>query len=140
MAINSRDKGKRGERAAAEFLRELGFADARRTQQFNGKGDGDVTCPDSLPRIHFEIKVGAQCHNYLGKAEWLAACQQAKHDCPAGRVWVVLWKPDRAQTWCLTYEFDRCCRPFYATVAGHSDIWTVLFQLNMGQQPLKAAA
>jgi len=52
--MNSRDKGKRGEREWAEFLRSLGFADARRGQQHRGGPDSpDVT---GVPGIHFEVK------------------------------------------------------------------------------------
>ncbi len=53
--MNSREKGKRGERAWRDELRAQGF-DARRGQQFCGSPDSpDVIC-DSLPWIHFEVK------------------------------------------------------------------------------------
>ena len=51
--MNSREKGKRGERELAEFLRAFGY-DARRGQQFSGaNGDADVV---GLPGIHIECK------------------------------------------------------------------------------------
>ncbi len=53
--MNSREKGKRGERQWRDELRAHGY-DARRGQQFCGSPDSpDVVCP-ALPWIHFEIK------------------------------------------------------------------------------------
>ena len=53
--MNSREKGKRGERQWRDELRENGFA-ARRGQQFSGSADSpDVVC-DALPWVHFEVK------------------------------------------------------------------------------------
>ena len=52
-ALNSRQKGARGERDLAKVLREYGF-EARRGQQFAGaNGDADVV---GLPGIHIECK------------------------------------------------------------------------------------
>lgn len=52
---NSNLKGKRGERAWRDELRDAGF-EARRGQQYSGSPDSpDVVCP-SLPGIHFEVK------------------------------------------------------------------------------------
>lgn len=53
--MNSRQKGKRGERQWRDELRANGYA-ARRGQQFAGSPDSpDVIC-DSLPWLHFEVK------------------------------------------------------------------------------------
>jgi hypothetical protein len=53
--MNSREKGKRGERAWRDELRAHGFA-ARRGQQFCGGQDSpDVVC-DQLRWVHFEVK------------------------------------------------------------------------------------
>jgi hypothetical protein len=53
--MNSREKGKRGERQWRDELRANGYA-ARRGQQFSGSPDSpDVVCP-ALPWIHFEVK------------------------------------------------------------------------------------
>ncbi len=53
--MNSRQKGKRGERAWRDELRAQGY-DARRGQQFCGSPDSpDVVCED-LPWAHFEVK------------------------------------------------------------------------------------
>ncbi len=53
--MNSREKGKRGERQWRDELRDNGFA-ARRGQQFSGSAESpDVVC-DQLSWIHFEVK------------------------------------------------------------------------------------
>jgi Holliday junction resolvase len=53
MAINSRDKGKNGERELSNLLKEQGF-ETRRGQQFCGtSGDADVV---GLDGIHIEVK------------------------------------------------------------------------------------
>ena len=51
--MNSREKGKRGERELAKALREYGY-DCRRGEQYCGaNGDADVV---GLPNIHIECK------------------------------------------------------------------------------------
>lgn len=53
--MNACQKGKRGERAWRDQLRENGY-DARRGQQFSGSPDSpDVVC-ESLPWLHNEVK------------------------------------------------------------------------------------
>ena len=53
--MNSRAKGKLGEREAAAFLTSRGFP-ARRGQQFcAANGDADVVC-EVLPGVHIEVK------------------------------------------------------------------------------------
>jgi Holliday junction resolvase len=62
--MNSRQKGKRVERLWRDQLREAGFLNAVRGQQYCGAaGDADVVCPE-LPTIHFEVK-GVQNLNVL---------------------------------------------------------------------------
>ena len=54
--MNSREKGKRGERRWRDVLRDAGFQKAHRGVQFSGSPDSpDVACPE-LPGIHFEVK------------------------------------------------------------------------------------
>ena len=53
MSINSREKGKAGEREFAALCREHGFENARRGQQFNGLEGKDVV---GLEGIHIEVK------------------------------------------------------------------------------------
>ena len=54
MSINSRTKGKVGEREFAKFLRDRGFQ-ARRGQQFSG-GNTSPDVISNIPNIHWEIK------------------------------------------------------------------------------------
>lgn len=102
--VNSKRKGKTGELEAVQFLKSLGFADARRTQQYNGvAGDADVSCPDSLPGLHIEVKFGYPLtvldldNEKFAAVVWKAAGSAA--------VWCVLWKPARKNkgAWRLTY-------------------------------------
>jgi len=51
--VNSREKGKHGEREWASVCREYGFTEARRGQQFSGIEGEDVV---GLPGIHCEVK------------------------------------------------------------------------------------
>lgn len=52
--MNSKQKGKRGEREWAEYLRSKGY-EARRGQQFSGNPDApDVV--SNVPNVHFEVK------------------------------------------------------------------------------------
>lgn len=56
MAINSREKGKRGELEVVHLLKDHGWEDARRTAQHcgnNPEGTADVV---GLPGIHIEVK------------------------------------------------------------------------------------
>lgn len=101
MPINSRAKGKRGELEAVKYLKSLGFSDARRTQQYNGLGKGDVMCAESLPRLHLEVKFGVVGLD-LGTSLLADALAQAERDAPAGKTWAVLWKPKGARQWRLT--------------------------------------
>lgn len=71
--MNSREKGKRGERQWRDELRANGYA-ARRGQQFRGSPDSpDVVC-DSLPWIHFEVKA-------VERLNIVEAMEQARRDC-----------------------------------------------------------
>src|SRR6476619_427503 len=71
--MNSRQKGKRGERQWRDELRANGY-DARRGQQFSGSPDSpDVVC-DALPWIHFEVKA-------VEKLNIEDAMEQARRDC-----------------------------------------------------------
>jgi len=55
MAINSKQKGKRGELEWASFCRDQGYS-SRRTVQYNGKADKSKGDVDGLPGIHQEVK------------------------------------------------------------------------------------
>lgn len=54
IVVNSRAKGCRGELGVAALLKEYGYTDARRGQQYCGaNGDSDVV---GLPGVHIEAK------------------------------------------------------------------------------------
>ena len=53
MMINSKNKGRVGEREFAKFLRTHGFSEARRGQQYSGIEGEDVI---GLPGYHVEVK------------------------------------------------------------------------------------
>lgn len=85
MGKSSRDKGKRGERYVAQFLRDYGY-DARRGQQFAGiNGDADVV---GLPGIHIEVK-------FVEKLNIVDAYDQSKRDAREGEIPTVWHKRSR---------------------------------------------
>lgn len=103
--LKSRNKGKTGEREAVKFLKSIGYPDAQRTQQYSGRGDSDVVCPESLQGLHIEVKFGRDSSWMgLGKKEWREAVEQARRDAPGGN-WIVLWKPKGERHWRLTCQW-----------------------------------
>lgn len=90
MPINSRNKGKVGELELAAFLKERGFPEARRGQQYHGGGDSpDVVVP-GLEELHLECKRVEAGSLY----KWLA---QAKRDAAAGKIPVVAHRKNREE-------------------------------------------
>jgi hypothetical protein len=76
MAVNSKQKGARFERALASKFREYGYDDARRTAQYCGN-TGDASDVIGLPGIHIEAKHQETMRLY----DWIA---QAKRDAENG--------------------------------------------------------
>jgi Holliday junction resolvase len=98
--INCRSKGARGEREAAKLLRDLGFAGARRGQQFRGGYDTpDVIC-EALPGILLEVKCEQAVKPGTKRFEdvWSKLCE----DAGTTRAPALLWRHDR-QKWNLTF-------------------------------------
>jgi hypothetical protein len=94
--MNSRRKGKVGEREFASLLREHGF-DARRGQQFSGGPESpDVVC-DALAWLHIEVK-------RVQNLNLTDACVQAEGDC-AGKPWIVAHRRNHAP-WLTTMRAD----------------------------------
>jgi len=88
MGRASREKGKRGEREFAAFLRDLGL-EARRTQQFSGtEGTADVS--SSLEGVHLEVK------RYAGIAAF-RFLEQAERDADPDDLPVVALREDRGE-------------------------------------------
>lgn len=95
MAINSKEKGKRGELEVAALLREYGYDEGRRGQQYCGtNGDADVV---GLPGVHIEVK-------RVEKLNLHEAWKQADADC-GGKMPVVVHRKNRTP-WLVTMHFD----------------------------------
>ncbi|HOX59053.1 MAG TPA: hypothetical protein P5555_19140 [Candidatus Paceibacterota bacterium] len=94
--MNSRRKGKVGEREFAALLRVHGF-DARRGQQFAGGGDSPDVVSEVLGWLHIEVK---RVQN-LNLAQ---ACAQARRDC-GGKPWIVAHRQNRGP-WLVTMDSD----------------------------------
>lgn len=98
MPINSKEKGKRFERTVAGLLREYGYSDARRTNQYCGN-TGDASDVVGLPGLHIECKRQEKMYLY----DWM---DQAKRDSAGtGRFPAVFHKKSRAAI-LVTMEFD----------------------------------
>lgn len=91
--VNSRQKGKRGELAFRDLLRERGYADARRGQQFAGGPDS----PDVVggPKgFHFEVKFRETHQPWEAMAQ--AEAERRPHDVPVvamkknGKQWLIV--------------------------------------------------
>jgi hypothetical protein len=120
--MNSREKGKRGERQWRDELRANGYA-ARRGQQFAGSPESpDVVC-DSLPWIHFEVKA-------VERLRIQDAIDQARADC--GRRIPVVVHRRNFRRWLVTMEAET----FFKFLRG--DLPPQAFP-NPTQAPLPAA-
>ncbi len=86
--MNSRQKGKRGEREWAAKLRELGFPKARRGQQYHGLEGEDVV--GGIPGTHCEVKRVEQLRLY-------EALDQAVKDCPCFHIPYVVHRRNRGE-------------------------------------------
>lgn len=86
MAVNSRQKGKRFELQIASILRQHGFTEARRGQQYSGaNGDADVI---GLDGIHIEAKAVESLNLY-------GAYEQSQRDSREEETPVVIFKKNR---------------------------------------------
>ena len=94
--MNSKRKGKVGEREFAALLREHGF-DARRGQQFAGGAESPDVVSGALGWLHIEVK-RTQALNLTD------ACAQAEGDC-GGKPWVVAHRRNHAP-WLITMRAE----------------------------------
>jgi Holliday junction resolvase len=123
--VNCRAKGARGEREAAKLLRDLGFAGARRGQQFRGGYDTpDVIC-ESLPGIILEVK----CEQAVkpGTKRFEDVWDRLVKDCRVRQLPALLWRHDRGQ-WNLTIMAEN--PRMRVTVTGREDIKAALCWLQ----------
>lgn len=92
----SRDKGKAGERELARILRDFGYDDCKRGQQFCGaSGDADVI---GLDGIHIEVKRTEALRLYDAMA-------QAKADTRPGEKPAVFHRKNNHK-WVVVQELD----------------------------------
>lgn len=104
--MNSRTKGKVGEREFSAWLNSHGFEGCRRGQQFSGaNGDADVV---GIPGIHLEVKRVENLNLH-------AAMAQAVSDC-GDNAPVVAHRRNRGE-WMLTVraeDFERVAKNWLA--------------------------
>lgn len=94
--INSREKGKAGEREFAALCREYGFENARRSQQYSGiNGDADVV---GLEGIHIEVK-------RVERLNIEEALQQSIRDSKEDEIPIVAHRRNREE-WKITMRAD----------------------------------
>lgn len=93
--INSREKGKAGEREFAALCREHGFENARRGQQYSGIEGDDVV---GLDGIHVEVK-------RVERLNISNAMQQAIRDSKEDEVPIVAHRKNRG-SWKVTMRAE----------------------------------
>lgn len=93
--INSREKGKAGEREFAALCRKHGFEDARRGQQFSGIEGKDVV---GLEGIHIEVK-------RVERLNLSKAMKQAIEDSKEGEIPIVAHRKNREE-WKVTMRAE----------------------------------
>lgn len=108
MTINSREKGKVGERELAKKLREYGY-DCRRGQQYSGtEGNADVI---GLPGLHLEIK-------RVERLNISDAMAQSRRDAKEGEIPVVMHRKNH-EDWLVTMPLDDFMRLYIEWEAGN---------------------
>ena len=105
--MNSREKGKRGERELANKFKEYGF-DCRRGQQYCGaNGDADVV---GLPGIHVECK-------RVEKLNIDDAMKQAVRDCNEKEFPAVFHRRN-GEEWKVTMRLDDWMKMYLEFMSG----------------------
>ena len=95
MSVNSREKGKRGEREFAKLCREQGYTGARRGQQYSGIEGQDVV---GLDGIHVEVKRVERLNIH-------DAIDQSKRDSEKGTVPIVAHRKNNTR-WLITMDAE----------------------------------
>lgn len=123
--MNSRQKGKRGERMLRDVFRLNGYDEARRTQQYCGAGPdaSDVTVPGLSAKMHIECKFGDRINLY-------DAIAQASGDAK-GKHWVVAHKRNHGP-WMFTVPEETFFAMLRGDLAEPQDV-PINFK---GEQPL----
>ena len=97
MAVNGKQKGKRGELELAHKLNDYGF-DARRSVQYNGKAEDGEADLLGLPGIHVECK-------RVEKLNLYDAMAQAIHDAKAVELPAVFHRKNHS-AWLVTMRLS----------------------------------
>lgn len=97
MAVNSKQKGKRGELELARKLNEYGFG-TRRSVQYNGKADDGKADLVGLEGIHIESK-------RVEKLNLYDAMSQAIHDAKDGELPTVFHRKNHSE-WLVTMRLQ----------------------------------
>ena len=93
---NSIQKGKRGEREWANYLKSKGFMEARRGQQYSGIEGDDVV---GLPHIHNEVK-------RVEKLLLWPSLEQSVGDANNDEIPIVAHRPNRKDWIVILYADD----------------------------------
>ncbi|MEG0133049.1 MAG: hypothetical protein RR782_02865 [Clostridium sp.] len=104
--VNSRNKGKVGERELAKVLRGHGY-DCRRGQQYSGIEGEDVV---GLPGVHIECK-------RVERLNIQDAVDQAKRDAKEGEIPIVFHRKNNCN-WLVTMELEEFIKIFREYEAG----------------------
>lgn len=108
--MNSREKGKRGERELASILKEYGY-DARRSQQYCGiNGDADVV---GLPHTHIEVK-------RVERLNLEDAMAQSKRDAKEGEIPTVFHRKNHCE-WLVTLSLKDFMELYREWEAGNGE-------------------
>ena len=93
MAINSREKGKKGELELSHLLKKLGFNTRRSVQYSGANGDADVV---GVPGLHIECKRVERLNIH-------EAMQQSRRDARGDEIPVVMHRKNRT-SWLVTLD------------------------------------
>ena len=94
---NSKAKGKRGELSVVHILKDHGYTDARRTQQYCGSADSaDVV---GLPGFHIEVKHQERMQLY----DWYA--QSVRDSSGSEDIPIVVHRKNNAD-WLVSMSFE----------------------------------
>lgn len=105
--INSREKGKAGEREFAALCRKHGFENARRGQQYSGLEGKDVV---GLAGVHVEVK-------RIERLNLSKAMKQAIEDSSEGEIPIVAHRKNR-ENWKITMLADDWFELYMAWLEG----------------------
>ena len=113
MAVNGKQKGKRGELELSHKLNEYGY-ETRRSVQYNGKADDGKADLVNLPGIHIECK-------RVEKLNLYDAMAQAIHDAKHGKFPTVFHRKNHSE-WLVTMRLKDWIE-LYRIYEAHNDFY-----------------